>query len=77
MEMRGSWPNWACMVVVRSGLVRRSWTKLARAGWQRVSSARTVGTLQTNIPAFQTKLPVRKNSSASSGLGFSRKRTTS
>ena len=41
------------------------------------SSAVTVLSDQTNIPAFQAKLPWRRNCSANSGLGFSRKRETS
>lgn len=50
---------------------------LASCGVWRVSSLRTVGTDQINMPAFHAKFPCLRNCSASCGFGFSRNLTTS
>jgi len=50
--------------------------KVASSGVWRLNSLNTDGTDQTNMPAFQRKFPLRRNDSARSAFGFSRKRMT-
>jgi hypothetical protein len=45
-------------------------------GQKRSSAARIAGVLQTKMPAFQRKRPLRMNSSARARSGFSTKRET-
>lgn len=77
MEILGREPNWLARVALRSREWLTSEMNLASSGQCWESSAMTAGTLQMNMPAFHEKDPARRNSSARSGLGFSRKRWTS
>lgn len=77
MEMGSRFGNLLSTVVFMSEDVCISETNSASCGVCCLSSLRTVGIDQMNIPAFQAKFPWRRNCSASCGFGFSRNFTTS